>query len=58
MGGYTRGTNQALAVARQIALSPEIVEYVVVTVTAIFATLLFYDLRARETTARVDTMAP
>jgi hypothetical protein len=35
-----------------------VIESVVVSITAIFATLLFYDLRARGTTARVDTMAP
>jgi hypothetical protein len=34
-----------------------IVESVVVSITAIFAALLFFDLRARATTARVDTMA-
>jgi hypothetical protein len=35
-----------------------IVESVVISITAIFATLLYFDLRARETTPRVDTMAP
>jgi hypothetical protein len=34
-----------------------IVESVVVSITATFAALLFFDLRARATTARVDTMA-
>jgi hypothetical protein len=34
-----------------------IVEAVVVSLTAIFATLLYFDLRTREPTPRVDTMA-
>ena len=34
-----------------------VVESVVVSITAIFAALLFFDLRARATTASVDTMA-
>jgi hypothetical protein len=34
-----------------------VVESIVISITAIFATLLFYDLRARATTAPVDTMA-
>jgi hypothetical protein len=34
-----------------------VVESVVVSITAIFAALLFFDLRARATTAPVDTMA-
>jgi hypothetical protein len=35
-----------------------VVEAVVLSLTAIFAALLFFDLRARATTPRVDTMAP
>lgn len=34
-----------------------VIESVVVSITAIFAALLFFDLRARATTAGVDTMA-
>ena len=34
-----------------------VVESVVISITAIFAALLFFDLRARATTAPVDTMA-
>jgi hypothetical protein len=38
-----------------------VVESIVISLTAIFATLLFYDLRARHdraAPARADTMAP
>jgi len=35
-----------------------IIESVVISITAIFATLLYYDLCARATTAPIDTMAP
>ena len=35
-----------------------VVEAVVLSVTAIFAALLFFDVRARATTPRVDTMTP